>query len=260
MKLKVLIGLIAVPIVFALGWQLAHILYDNPFVFTGFTQTVLSFHRLFLPYFGAPSSYPNYPHGIIVPFKLTLFEILVAFAIASSLGIFVGMAIGYFKLIGQAYEPIVYVLYSIPGPILYPVMYLTLGIDPASRIAIAIFLAIFPSIIIVSSGIRRTKQSYIRLAQSYGASNAQIFSKVMIPSSAGAILAGIRISLVFSIIGVIFAEVIASENGLGSVISISSGSFDPGLMFSVIIILVLIVAGILVALAIIERLVMPYAH
>lgn len=259
MNFKVLIGIIAVLAIALILWQIVFTLLDNRFLYATLSQTIQGFHRLFIPYFGHKQDYPNYPNGIVTPFKITLYEILIAFSSSAILGVVFGIAIGYFKTIGEAYEPIIYFLYSIPGPILYPVMYLTLGIGVTSRIAIAFYLAIFPPIIVVASGIRRTKQSYVRLAKSYGATSGQIFRKVMIPSSAGAILTGIRLALVFSIIGVIFAEVIASNNGLGSVISIAQGSYDPVIMFAVIVIMVLIVSAILGALHIVERVVMPYS-
>ncbi len=260
MRVRVLIGMVAVLIISLLVWQIVFSQLNNRFLYATFLQTVQGFHRLFIPHFGNSHDYPEFTTGIVAQFSVTFYEILVSFAIAATSGILIGIALGYFRMLGDAYEPVIYVFYAIPAPILYPVMLLTLGIGPASRIAIAIFLAIFPPIVIVSSSIRRTKQSYVRLAKSYGASNSQIFRKVMIPSSVGAILAGLRLSLVFSIIGVIFAEVIASSRGLGSVISISSALFDPVIMFSTIVLMVFIVTGILVALSILERVVMPYAH
>lgn len=260
MRVKVLAGMLVTFGVIIALWQFLAPVVNDRFFYATFTQTVKSFPSLFTPYFGHPNSFPNYPTGIISPLKVTLYEILVAFVVASVVGVSVGLLLGYFKFIGDALEPIVYVLYSIPGAILYPVFFLTLGINSLSRIAIAIYLAVVPPIIVVASGIRRTKQTHIRLAKSFGAGNAQIFAKVIIPSAAGSIMAGIRLALVFSIIGVIFAEVIASANGLGSVISIAEGSYFPGITFGVISIITMMVAGIIGVLTVLERVILPYEH
>ncbi len=252
------VGRVIVLVLMLALWQYLAPLINNYFFYSSFTQTISNFHKLFMPYLGSKVDFPNYPQGIVPAMSLTFYEILVAFVVASLSGIFAGLALGYFKLVGNAYEPIVYILYAIPAPILYPVFILILGIDPVSRIAIAIWLAIFPPMIIVASGVRRTKQNHVRLAKSFGAGNGQIFRKVIIPSSTGAIISGIRLSMVFSIIGVIFAEVIASKEGLGSIISIAESEYAPAVTFGAIVIITLFVTAILIALYFIERRLMPY--
>src|SRR5262249_24271688 len=61
----------------------------------------------------------------------------------------------------------------------------------------------------------RIDPSWIKAARSFGCSQARIFRTVLLPSAVPHLMTGIRIGLGRALIGVIVAEMFASQNGIG---------------------------------------------
>ena len=64
---------------------------------------------------------------------LTIGEILIAYALAAVFGVLIGIAVASSKVIGDAFEPILLVLYAVPKIILYPVIVLMIGTGPGDE-------------------------------------------------------------------------------------------------------------------------------
>ena len=79
----------------------------------------------------------------------------------------------------------------------------------------------------------------------------QVFWHVRLPSAAGAIFAGLQVSVVLALIGALVGEFVGSDAGLGNLIQASQASLDTAGMFAVLVILAIIgiVATSLVRLA-----------
>ena len=87
---------------------------------------------------------------------------------------------------------------------------------------------------------RGVNPDHITLARTLGASESQIFRKFTLPSAVPVIFNGLRLGLVFALLGVIGGEIIASEHGLGQTLSVLAASFKTNGVFGVIILLALI--------------------
>lgn len=255
MKLKqnYLLQLLILAIIL-ISWQLLPPILNNSFLYVPFSTVISSYGPLLNP----ANNYA--PGGLQASAYTTIYELVVSFAIAGTLGVLIGFALGYFKLIGEAYEPFVYLLYSIPGAILYPIVYLAFGTGPISKIIIASFLGVFPSIINTASGVRTVKRSYLKLAKSAGASSFQTLRKVYLPAAASYIVSGLRLTLSFVFIGVIFAELIASDNGLGWMIGNLQANFQIPAMYAVILLVIVLAFVLLETSVLIERIVIPHAR
>lgn len=199
------------------------------------------------------------PGGLIPQLLTTLEELGVAFVMSIAVSIVLGFLFGYFKVLGRSYEPLIYLVYAVPGSIYYPVLFLTLGLGVQSKIAMGFLFGVFPPLINILSGFRKINGIYISMARSMGSSNVQLFTKVVVPSLAPYIMAGIRLALIFTYIGVILGEVIASKGGLGWAISIANYNFNAPLMYDYIIVVVLLAVAFLVAITAVERRVFSYA-
>src|SRR5262249_50286687 len=74
---------------------------------------------------------------------LTVAEALIAYGLAALFGVLTGIAVASSKVIGDAFEPILLVLYAVPKIILYPVIVLMIGTGPATKIIFGVFVGIF---------------------------------------------------------------------------------------------------------------------
>lgn len=174
---------------------------------------------------------------------MTLFELLVAYAIASVVGVVLGVLFASSKLIGDAFEPLLLALYAIPKIILYPLVVLMLGIGMLPKIVFGVLVGIFVIIFNTTAGLRQVEPNFIRLARSVGYGRAATFFKVSLPAAAPTILAGQRLGLGYTIIGVLAAELLVVNEGIGFLIDWASVNYFTPQLYALIIVALAIGAG-----------------
>lgn len=199
-----------------------------------------------------------FPGGLYPQLFITLEEIGAAMAISVVVGIPVGFLIGMRKVVSDLFEPILYVLYAIPMVILYPVIYIVVGIGEPSKIIFGVLLGIFPLTISTVAGLRQIKHQYFRLAKSMGLSSTRTMSKIILPASAPSIANGLRQCLSLVIIGVVGGEILASNGGLGFMIIYTSNLYQFATMYAVLILIIVIAFAFVEGIRIIERRSIPH--
>ena len=167
---------------------------------------------------------------------LTIVEILIAYGLASTIGVLTGIAVASSKVVGEAFEPILLVLYAVPKIILYPVIVLMIGTGPATKIVFGVFVGIFVIIFNTAAGLRQVEPNYLRLAHSLGYGGAKIFLKVQLPAAAQTVLAGLRLGFGYTIIGVLTGELLLVNAGLGYLIDWASVNYYTAQLYALIII------------------------
>jgi NitT/TauT family transport system permease protein len=73
-----------------------------------------------------------------------------------------------------------------------------------------------------------------------GARSTQIFFRITLPSAIPTIFSGLRLGLIYSLLGVVSAEILGSVNGLGVQLTQSAGMFDTNGVFAILVILALL--------------------
>jgi len=164
-------------------------------------------------------------------------EFLVGYAIASVLGIAVGLLIASNETVKQALQPWVAGLYATPTIALGPLFILWVGIGIWSKVLVVILLVFFPVVINTEAGLRTTSPRLIEMLRSFGASRRQIFFKVSLPSATPFILAGLKLGIGRGLIGVVVAELFGSRAGLGQLINQSADTFNMPYLFAAVAIL-----------------------
>jgi NitT/TauT family transport system permease protein len=161
-------------------------------------------------------------------FRLTALEALAAIAIAWVCGVAVGATLGRMPMFGRAVSPVISSLLAVPLIIWYPYFIVWLGIGPQSKIAYAALYGFFPIALNTLNAVQLVDQRYLTLARSIGASTRQTFFRIVVVFALPGIVSGLRIGTSLVVIGVIVAEMLASVDGLGFLISYHRTSFDTG--------------------------------
>ncbi|MGN6462659.1 MAG: ABC transporter permease [Pseudolabrys sp.] len=179
-----------------------------------------------------PDFYPN--------LWITLQEVIAAFAVTAVAGVGLGFLFASSKLIGDAFEPILLVLYAIPQVILFPLFVLILGIGMMPKIIFGITVGIFVVIFNTTAAVRQIDPNYMRLAYSLGYGKLKTFFKVIVPATAPTILTGLRLGFGYTVIGVLAAELLVVTHGLGSLIDWASFNYFTPQLYALIIIALMI--------------------
>jgi ABC-type nitrate/sulfonate/bicarbonate transport system permease component len=159
-------------------------------------------------------------------------EVLIGYGGAIVVGLIIGLLMGWYLRFQYALDPWVNFFYSTPRIVLIPLFIIWLGIDWPSKVAIIFLGAVFPIIINTMAGVRNTEAALLRVARSFGASDALIFRRVVLPGAVPFILTGLRLGVGHALTGVIVAEYIAARHGIGKFIADTSVTLQMPKMFA----------------------------
>jgi ABC-type nitrate/sulfonate/bicarbonate transport system permease component len=164
-------------------------------------------------------------------------EMGIGYGMAIVIGLAIGLGMGWYTRFQYAMDPFVNFFYSTPRIVLIPLFIIWFGIDMPSKVAVIFLGALFPIIINTMAGVRNTEAALLRVAKSFGASDALIFRRVVLPGSVPFILTGFRLGIGHALTGVVVAELIAARHGIGQLIAIAGQTFQtPKMLAGVIII------------------------
>jgi len=164
-------------------------------------------------------------------------EMGIGYGMAIGVGLVLGMLMGWYTRFQYALDPFVNFFYSTPRIVLIPLFILWWGIEMPPKIAVIFLGALFPIIINTMAGVRNTEAALLRVARSFGASDALIFRRVVLPGSVPFILTGFRLGIGHALTGVVVAELFGSRAGLGRLIAQSADAFNMPDLFAGVIVL-----------------------
>jgi NitT/TauT family transport system permease protein len=158
-------------------------------------------------------------------------ELVLGFALAIVVGLPLGMLMGWYKRLSYALDPFVTFFNSIPRVSLTPLFIIWFGIGINSKIAVVFLGAIFAIVVNTAVAARNLDPSLVRAARSFGASDAQLFRTVVLPGSVPFILTGLRLGLAHALTGVVVAELVAAQAGVGLMMAQAGQTFQTSRVF-----------------------------
>ncbi|WP_397474700.1 ABC transporter permease [Pusillimonas sp.] len=137
------------------------------------------------------------------------------FILALLTGIPLGLLLGLSKPLFRLFQPLIEVLRPISPIAWIPLSVLWFGIEEGSKLFIIWLIAFFFILLATISGVANVNRRWIEAAKTLGASRFFILRKVVLFGALPQILVGARLGLAVSIGGVLLAEMIAAESGIG---------------------------------------------
>jgi NitT/TauT family transport system permease protein len=141
------------------------------------------------------------------------------------------MLMGWYRRLSYALDPFVTFFNSIPRVSLTPLFIIWFGIGINSKIAVVFLGAIFAIVINTAAATRNLDPALVRAARSFGASDAQLFRTVVLPGSVPFILTGLRLGLAHALTGVVVAELVAAQAGVGLMMAQAGQTFQTSKVF-----------------------------
>jgi NitT/TauT family transport system permease protein len=171
-----------------------------------------------------------------------------AFAYACAIGIagglLVGLGLGLNRFAGDVADPILGTVYAIPKITLYPIILLIFGLSPAAQIAFGVIHGIFPVAIFTMNAVRNVAPVHRRTAKALRLSPLVTVAAVLAPAAVPEILAGIRIGVAVTLLGIMIGELFASSSGIGFALIRAMEVHDVVDIFALTLLLFLFAVGI----------------
>jgi NitT/TauT family transport system permease protein len=142
-------------------------------------------------------------------------RILIGFALATAIGIVLGVMMGRSKTVRDVVTPYIEVIRPIPAVAWIPLAILMWPTEESSIIYITFLGALFPIILNTIHGVEQTPEVLVRAAQTLGASRLQIFWHVTMPAALPSIATGLAIGMGVSWFSLLAGEIISGQYGIG---------------------------------------------
>jgi len=168
---------------------------------------------------------------------MTVSEALIAFVVSSVLGVVSGLLLARSPFWDEVMAPIIVALNSLPRIALAPLIILWFGVGITAKVVTAFTLIYFILLVNTLGGAKNVDNDIMTIAQLMGASKRDLLWKVTLPSALPWIFAALSIALTYSLLGVIVAEILASNQGLGYLIAASAGNFNTAGVFAALVVL-----------------------
>lgn len=181
---------------------------------------------------------------------------LSGYGLGVLIGVPLGILMAWYKKADLIIRPVFDLIRTVPGIAWISIMIVLAGIGIFSKILVVFISAVTANVINAYSGIKQTKEVYLWVGQSFGASNTQLLLRFAIPSALPMILTGLKVSLSSAWRTLVAAELLASSVGIGFMIQNARGISRPDIIIVGMIVIGLMGAFLTWCLTMLEKLVL----
>ncbi|MBQ1082828.1 ABC transporter permease [Nocardiopsis sp. B62] len=164
----------------------------------------------------------------------TLTAAVTGLAIAAVAGVGLGLLLGSLRWVERASSVVVEFLRPIPSVALIPVAILVFGQGAEMKVALVTYAALWPILFNTLYGVRAVEPLARESARVFGVPRLAVLARVVLPSTAPFVAAGVRISAAIALIVTVSAELLAgAAEGLGSwILRMSSGGANTDMVYA----------------------------
>jgi len=162
----------------------------------------------------------------------TLLKTAIAYVLAVVIGVGGGLLLGAVRPLRRAVNPFVIALYGMPKILVLPWIVLSLGFGATPAVVYATIHGAFPILVLVTGAVRDVDRNLVTVARAFGARRWQLYWKVVLPAIVPTVLAGMRLGIVFCLLGVLVVEMFAGVRGMGYVLSSLANGFRAPELFA----------------------------
>ena len=191
--------------------------------------------------------------------QATLGTTLTGLALAVAAGVVIAAVIASSRWAELALYPWVVASQTIPLLAIAPLLVIWLDPQPAAVLLTAL-VAFFPVVVSGIDGLRGADPLLARTTRTMGASRLWVWWHVLWPAALPRLFTGIRMAAVFAVTGAVVGEYVGADRGLGAFSKITTAQFETAETFAAVAWLAAIGIALFVAVAAVERLVLPYRH
>ena len=158
--------------------------------------------------------------GVLGPdLEISLRRAAIGLTLGLSVGVVTGVLGGLLRSGEYLFNGVVQIFNTIPLLAVLPVMIVWFGIDEMPKVLLIAFGAFVPMYLNLFAAIRGVDQRLIEMARATGAGTWRLVTRVLVPGALPGFLVGLRFSLAYSILGLVAAETINADKGLGFLIT-----------------------------------------
>jgi NitT/TauT family transport system permease protein len=163
----------------------------------------------------------------------TISATIIGFSAAMAFGIAIATALWWWPALYRVLDPYLVVANAMPKTAFVPIFYVWLGAT-LSIYCMSLAISLFITVLMIYSGFQGVDQNKIKLARTFGATKAQILTKVVLPGSVPTLIATLKVNAGLSLVGVVVGEFESANLGLGYLIQYGSQIFKMNIVMTAV--------------------------
>jgi NitT/TauT family transport system permease protein len=160
----------------------------------------------------------------------------------------VGFVLGWYREVRSFIDPLINFFRALPPIALIPLVIVYFGVEETAKVVILFYASFFAGVIVMYEGIAQISPIYVRVARTLGATDGEIFTRVIVPLTVPHMLTALRVALGVAWATLVASELIAAQHGLGSLIQNAASFFQLDIIYAGIICIGFIALGMDLAL------------
>ena len=189
--------------------------------------------------------------GVHLP--ATLKEVLLGFVLSLAGGLLIGAGMHFSRILEKILYPFLVISQTIPLIAISPIFIMWFGYSIWSKVAVTILTAFFPIVVSTYDGLKSGGVEYRELLMTMGANRWTIFQKVHVPLALPSIMSGVKMSVVYCVVGATIGEWLGASEGLGYFSRRMSGNLQADAVFASIFLLSLLGIVLFLLIGFIEK-------
>ncbi|MFC5519937.1 ABC transporter permease [Polaromonas jejuensis] len=145
-------------------------------------------------------------------------RVLAGFALATVLGVAIGMAIGWSRTVEKLIEPVLQILRPVPPVSWIPLAIIWFGIADKPAIFLVFLGSFFPVLLSTIHGVKTCDRNLLRAGAMAGGSPRNLLRHIVFPAALPSIFSGLRIAIGSAWMLSVTAEMVAVKSGVGYVL------------------------------------------
>jgi NitT/TauT family transport system permease protein len=164
----------------------------------------------------------------------TFEEAALGFLIANTLAFASAVVFVHVPLVEQCLFPLAVGLKTTPLAALAPLLVIWLGTGLWSKVAAAVLISFFPTLVNGVKGLKAIEPEARELFECHHASALETFWHLRLPNALPYVMSGLKISTSLSVVGAIVGEFVGASRGLGYLVLVSSYHIETPTMFAAV--------------------------
>lgn len=183
----------------------------------------------------------------------TIVNTAAAIAVSVIGGFLLGVLLHALPRVRRPFEPLLAAYYAVPVFVFYPLLIVAFGVGRTALIAMGSIFGIVAMVVNTMLGLDRIPPVAAKTAKILKLDPVRYLFLVRLPAAAPHLVTGVKLSVAYSVIGIVAGEFILATAGIGKRIAFGYQDFDNRTMYGMLLLLLILVMAVNYGLSTWER-------
>lgn len=170
----------------------------------------------------------------------SLTALLIGYVLAVCVGVPLGLLMGRYRKVDYAIDPFLTILIAAPSILYVPILFSFFGTSRLTQITLVFLYAVIIITVNARSGIQTVDAGHVEMARAFGATERQIFTRILLPGALPNVMGGLRLGMGRGVRAMINGEMLIVLVGMGALLRQYGARFDAASVYGLLLVVIAI--------------------